>query len=265
MKIKIINPNTSIEMTESIGAAGRSVARTGTEIAAVSPEFGPASIESYYDEFLCAPGVIDEVRKGDAEGFDAYVIACYGDPGLHAAREVTDRPVIGIAEASLYTASILAARFSIVTVIPRIKTMLEEMVAGYGFERKVVSVRTTPLHVLDIEKDPPRALETLRAEARTAMEEDDAEAILLGCAGFAEFAEALEDELGIHRARRRGVRGQDGRGGGRTRQDHLQAQDLPLPRAQVVHRHVRALRRRPQGRQSRRRVAPADRDARTET
>ena len=197
MKIKIINPNTSLEMTESIGAAGRSVARTGTEIVAVSPEFGPASIESYYDEFLCAPGVIDEVRKGDAEGADAYIIACYGDPGLHAAREVTDRPVLGIAEASLYTASILAARFSIVTVIPRIQTMLEEMVAGYGFAHKVVKVRTTPLYVLDIEKDPRRALETLRAEARAAMEEDEAEAILLGCAGFADFAQALEDELGI--------------------------------------------------------------------
>ncbi len=197
MKIKIINPNTTLEMTESIGAAGRSVARNGTEVVAVSPTFGPASIESYYDEMLCAPGVIDEVKKGDEEGFDAYIIACYGDPGLHAAREATQKPVIGIAEASLYIASILAARFSIVTVIPRIKTVLEEMVANYGFSHKVASIRTTPLYVLDIEKDPAGALETLRAEARKAMAEDDAEAILLGCAGFAEFADELEQELGI--------------------------------------------------------------------
>ena len=141
--------------------------------------------------------MIDEVRLGDLEGFDAYIVACYGDPGLHAAREVTARPVIGIAEASLYTASILAARFSIVTVIPRIKTMLEEMVENYGFGRKVVNVRTTPLYVLDVEKDPEGALETLREEARRAVAEDDAEAILLGCAGFAEFADELEGELGI--------------------------------------------------------------------
>ncbi len=197
MKIKIINPNTTLAMTESIGAAGRSVARNGTEIVAVSPTFGPASIESYYDEMLCAPGVIDEVQKGDQEGFDAYIVACYGDPGLHAAREATRKPVIGIAEASLYTASILAARFSIVTVIPRIKTVLEEMVANYGFSHKVANIRTTPLYVLDIEKDPAGALETLRAEARKAMAEDDAEAILLGCAGFAEFANELERELDI--------------------------------------------------------------------
>jgi allantoin racemase len=197
MKIKIINPNTNQAMTEAIGRAGRSVARAGTEIVAVSPAFGPSSIESFYDELMSAPGTIDEVALGDSQGCDAYVIACYGDPGLHGAREVTTRPVIGIGEASLYTASTLAARFSIVTVIPRIKTMLEEMVAGYGFAHKVVRVRTTPLSVLDIEQDLNRALETLRAEARRAVAEDDAEAILLGCAGFAEFADVLEAELGV--------------------------------------------------------------------
>ncbi len=197
MKIKIINPNTTMAMTEGIGAAGRSVARQGTEIQAVSPAFGPESIESYYDEYLCVPGVIEEIAKGDQDGCDAYIIACYGDPGLHAAREVTTRPVIGIAEASFYTASILAARFSIVTVIPLIRTMLEELVANYGVGHRIASIRTTPLYVLDIEKDPAAALETLRAEAKAAMVEDDAEAILLGCAGFAEFADELEAELGI--------------------------------------------------------------------
>ena len=71
MKIKVINPNTSVEMTASIGAAARSVARPGTEIIAVSPTFGPASIESYYDEFMCVPGTIDEVlSEADAAWFE---------------------------------------------------------------------------------------------------------------------------------------------------------------------------------------------------
>ncbi len=197
MKIKIINPNTSQEMTKNIGEAGRSVARPGTEIVCVSPDFGPESIESYYDEFMAAPGTIEQVMKGDAEGCDAYILACYGDPGLQGAREATTRPVLGIGEASLYTASILAARFSVVTVIPRIRTMIEEMVAGYGFSHKCVSVRTTPYYVLDIERDPNGAMQALRDEARRAMEEDNAEAILLGCAGFAAFADDLEKDLGI--------------------------------------------------------------------
>jgi allantoin racemase len=197
MKIQVINPNTSPAMTESIGVAARSVARAGTEIVAVCPTFGPVSIESYYDEYLCVPGILDEIRKGEADKADAYIIACYGDPGLSAAREVTTKPVIGIAEASLSIASILAARFSIVTVIPRVHTMLEEMVARYGFHHRVVSIRTTPLYVLDVEKDPARALQMLHAEARKAKEEDDAEAILLGCAGFTQFATELEGDLHI--------------------------------------------------------------------
>jgi allantoin racemase len=197
MKIHVINPNTSLAMTESIGAAARSVARAGTEIVSICPTFGPASIESYYDEYLCVPGILDEIRKGEADKYDAHIIACYGDPGLSAAREVTTKPVIGIAEASLYVASILAARFSIVTVIPRIRTMLEEMVARYGFRDRIVSIRTTPLYVLDVEKDPARALRMLHAEARKAKDEDDAEAILLGCAGFAQFAQELEEDLNI--------------------------------------------------------------------
>jgi len=197
VRIKIINPNSSLDMAATDAVAARSVARPGTEIVAVSPEMAPASIESYYDEFLCVPGILDEIMKGDREGFDAYIIACYGDPGLHAARELTAKPVIGIAEASLYTASMLAARFSIVTIIPRFKVCVEEMVAAYGFSHKVASVRTTPLYVLDVERDPAACLEGLRAESRRAIEEDDAEAILLGCAGFADFANELEQDLGV--------------------------------------------------------------------
>jgi len=197
MRIKVINPNTTLEMTKGIGDAARSVARPGTEIIDVSPEFGPTSIESYYDEFVSACGVLDEVRKGEEESIDAYVIACYGDPGLHAAREMTEKPVIGIAEASFYTAAMLAARFSIVSVVPRIRTMLEELVHGYGMQDKCVAIRTTPLYVLDIEKDPVTSFAKLQDEVRRSVKEDDAEAVCLGCAGFAKFAQDLEDELGV--------------------------------------------------------------------
>ncbi len=197
MKIMIINPNSSAEMTAADGVAGRSVASPGTEVVAVTPEHAPASIESYYDEYLCVPGILNEIQKGDAAGdYDAYIIACYGDPGLHAARELTDKPVIGIAEASLYTACMLAARISIVTIIPRFKVCVEDMVAAYGLSHKV-TVRTSPLYVLDVESAPVGSLESLREECRMAKSEDDAEAICLGCAGFADFADELEAELEI--------------------------------------------------------------------
>ena len=179
--------------------------------------------------------------RARAEGVDAYVIACYGDPGLHAAREVTENPVVGIAEASFYTASMVAARFSIVSVIPRVRTLLEEMVQGYGMAERIVAIRTLPLYVLDIERDPEGSMEKLREEVRRSVAEDDAEAVCLGCAGFARFAAELEAELGVpvldgvvcatkQAELLVGPRAQD-----------QQAQDLPPTGAQALHRHVQPL------------------------
>lgn len=101
MKIKIINPNTTQSMTDSIYSMAARYADPGTEIIVVSPKTGPDSIECYVDEYLAVPGVIQEVIKGDREeGADAFIIACFGDPGLAAAREVTDKPVLGICESA---------------------------------------------------------------------------------------------------------------------------------------------------------------------
>ena len=80
MKIKIINPNTTLEMTESIRKMAESVCDSDTELLVVSPETGPASIEGYVDEYMAALGVVDEVIKGDKENCDAYIIACFGIP-----------------------------------------------------------------------------------------------------------------------------------------------------------------------------------------
>lgn len=197
IKIKVINPNTTLGMTKSIDKAAKSVARKDVEILTVSPEMGPESIESYYDEYLCVPGILDEIKKGEKEGADAFVIACYDDPGLKAARELTSCPVIGIVEASLYMASMLAARYSIVTVPSRMTTIKEELVSGYGMDFRVRSIRTIPLGVVEFDRNPELGIELLRKEAYKAFEEDEAEAILLGCAGMTEFSDSLEQELGI--------------------------------------------------------------------
>lgn len=158
---------------------------------------GLSVYENFHDEYASIIGVIEEVRKGEQENYDAFVIACYGDPGIYAAREIATVPVVGIAEASMYMASMMAARFSIVTVIPRIRTLLEEVVRRYGMTEKCVSIRTTNMCVLDFEHDPERGMRELTAECKVAISEDGAEAICLGCAGMAKFAEDLEREFGV--------------------------------------------------------------------
>jgi allantoin racemase len=197
MRIKIINPNTTQSMTQGIYDAAISCARPDTEIIAVSPEKGPVSIENFHDEYASIIGVMEEVHKGMKEKFDAYIVACYGDPGLYAAREIADVPVVGIAEASMHLATMVAPKFSVVTVIPRIKLLIEEVVQKYGFRERCASVRTTNMSVLGFEEDPERGMEELARESKKAIEEDGAEAICLGCAGMVKFANDLEKELGV--------------------------------------------------------------------
>ena len=143
MKIKIINPNTTLSMTESVELVAKRAARPDTEVWAVSPKTGPASIECYVDEYLAIPGVLKEVIKGDREeGADAFIIACFGDPGLQAAREVTDKPVLGIAESAITAAKFIAPYFSIVSVLDRSAKVTEDVVANYGAEKFCRSKRS---------------------------------------------------------------------------------------------------------------------------
>ncbi|CPZ59340.1 Probable Asp/Glu racemase [Mycobacteroides abscessus] len=119
MRIRVINPNTTEAMTKSIAAAAQSAAWAQTSVTAVNPSMGPASIESHYDEALSVPGILAEIRRAESEGTDGYVLACFGDPGLDAARELATGPVLGIAEAAMHTASHLGRGFSVVTTLER--------------------------------------------------------------------------------------------------------------------------------------------------
>ena len=196
MRILVINPNTTLEMTHDIGEAARRYARPGTEIDTVSPEWGPRSIESHYEDFVAAVSMLETVRDRAAD-YDAVIIACYGDPGLAAAREISPVPVVGIAEASMLMACTVAHSFSIVTILPRVKPMLQDVVKLHGLEARCASIRTTPLSVLDCEADPAAAGREIIAAGRKAIEEDGAEAICLGCAGMGPLDKLVQAELGV--------------------------------------------------------------------
>ena len=196
MKIKLINPNTTASLGEELKKLAQQHVREGTEILAVSSSMGPASIESYYDEYLAIPGVFAEIEKGEQEQVDAYVIACFGDPGLLGAREITDKPVIGIAEAAMIMASMLAPTFSLLISLPRSRHSFEHVIQQYGMQHRCRSIRATSLSVLDIHEGEA-TLTRLQEACRQAVEEDHAEAILLGCAAMSTYREALQASLGV--------------------------------------------------------------------
>jgi allantoin racemase len=196
MKIKVINPNTTWSMTDKIGAAARAVAAPGTEIVAVSPSMGPVSIEGFYDEAFAAIGVVDEVRRGEDEGCDGYVIACFGDPGLGAAREVANGPVIGIAEAAMHAASLIGTGFSIVSMLERSRPMMEHLVHAYGMHHRCRSIRMTDTPVLGLEEEGSNAQGIVIEECRRAIEEDHADCVLLGCGGMSDLMRKVTAEIG---------------------------------------------------------------------
>jgi allantoin racemase len=195
MRLLLVNPNTTASMTEKIGKAARRVASPGTEIVAVNPAEGPASIEGYYDEAISLAGLLGVIRQ--AEGFDAVIIACFDDTGLDAARCVTDRPVIGIGEAAYHMAAMISNKFSIVTTLGRSVPALEHNLHRYGLWARCARVRSSEVAVLELEEPGSDACNRISAEIGRAVVEDRAEAIVLGCAGMADLGQRLEAEHGL--------------------------------------------------------------------
>lgn len=196
MNLLLINPNTSSAMTQAIAAAARAVAAPGTRVHAVQPSFGPASIESHFEETIAAAGVAEQVRLADPRP-DAVVIACFGDPGLDAAREATDAPVIGIAEAAFHAASFLCTGFSVVTTLERTCITAEHLLQRYGLERRCRGVHGTDIPVLELEHAGEALVARIEAAAREALARDRSGAIVLGCAGMAPLCANLGARLGV--------------------------------------------------------------------
>jgi allantoin racemase len=195
--INVINPNTTESMTALIAQAAQLSAGPHTKIVGRTSSFGPASIEGHYDEALATVGMLKAVTAGDQEGCDAHVIACFGDPGLLAAREITSAPVLGIAEAAMRAASFVALHFSVVTTLSRTRVIAEQLLHNYGMEHACRRVRAVDVAVLDLDKPEANARGLLLRECRAALDQDGIGAIVLGCAGMADLARDLSSELGI--------------------------------------------------------------------
>ena len=195
-RIAILNPNTTAEFTTRLGIAARKIVAPGTQVIARSPAHGPASIECHTDEAAAVPNLLALIKEEEALGTAAYVIACFGDTGIDAAREVAAGPVIGMTEAALFAAAMLAARFSIITLPPRTLAQSERVLRHTGLTHRC-HIRAIEADVQDcVGLDEP-LFAAMLAESRVAMREDRAEAIILGCAGLSDLVAPLQAALGI--------------------------------------------------------------------
>jgi allantoin racemase len=228
--ILIINPNSTASMTDQVRESARRSAFPSTLIEAVNPSGTPASIEGHADEAMSVPALLDAVRAGEARGAQAFVIACFDDPGLAAAREVASGPVIGICQAAVQVATTIATRFSIITTLPRSVPIIEDLVAHYGAAHKCRSVRSVDMPVLALEEDATTAEARLLHEIELARDRDGAEAIVLGCAGMSDLCARLQAKSrmpvidGVSAA----VKLAEGLVGGGFRTSKVGAYDYPL-------------------------------------
>lgn len=169
--------------------------RPDTELSYVEIENGPASIECDFDAMLATPDTVAHIIAAEQEGIDAVVINCMDDPGLRAAREMVEIPVLGPCETAMHLAAMLAHRFSVVTVLDHLEPQFVNHAKVYSVAEKLASVRSVSIPVLDLEADEARLIEALATQSARAVEEDGAHAIIFGCTGMLGVAEAVERQL----------------------------------------------------------------------
>lgn len=196
MKLLVVNPNSTAAMTDKVARSLRPFVAPGTEITFVNPAATPASIEGYFDEATSVPAMLDIVAEAERQGNQGTVVACFDDPGISAAREIASGPVIGMCEAAMQAASILAARFSVVTTLARSVPIIEDLALRYGMERRCRRVHAADIEVLALEHDPEARM-VVRDAVRRAVAADGSDAVVLGCAGMADLTGWLSDEAGV--------------------------------------------------------------------
>jgi Asp/Glu/hydantoin racemase len=195
MRVLVINPNSNQAVTDGMAVALRPLEIDGgPEIECVTLAEGPFGVETQADvESVTLP-----LRKLVSENndADAFVIACYSDPGLQVCREATDKPVFGIQECGVLTALSLGGQFGVIalssTSIKRHLRYIRQM----GVMERLAKERAADLSVAD-SASGAGTFERLCDVGRDLRDLDGADSIILGCAGMAIHRAALADHLGI--------------------------------------------------------------------
>ncbi|MEM1300440.1 MAG: aspartate/glutamate racemase family protein [Pseudomonadota bacterium] len=191
--IRVLNPNSNTSVTDAIAAGLKGFEIPGrVDIQCETQETGPLGIETERHIAEVAVPLVDRLKARQA---DAYVIACYSDPGLALARAELDAPVFGVMESAVMMACTRGARFGVVALSePAIKRHLRAL-SGMGMLNRLAAERAVGVSVA--ESAGAEALHNLTQAARDLRDQDGADVVILGCAGMARHRGAMEAELGI--------------------------------------------------------------------
>jgi len=195
-RLLVVNSNTTDSVTARIAAAARGAASPGTAIMAVSAPFGLPLIVSRADWLVAGPATLAALAEARGS-YDAAIIACFGDPGLAAAKELLDVPVLGISEAAFHAAAMLGQRFGVVSFTAALRPMFEDCLAHHRMEARCAGFRMGP----PFAGDPGTVAET-RAEliielCRRSVEEDGAEVVILAGGPLAGLAPLIAPRVPV--------------------------------------------------------------------
>ena len=191
MNILILNPNSDPDMTDQILKTAQEFAAGNFQVECLNNPEAPRFIDTYEDQIKTAPGMIRLVREYESRTH-AFVVACHCDPNLDVLKEITEKPVVGIGEASMKMATMLGHRFSVISTAEHSIPNKEVLVRKYHLEGMLASVRA-PEPDREFISEEEMYFET----ARLAMQKDQAEVIVLGCAGLSGLDRKLQKRLGI--------------------------------------------------------------------
>ena len=194
--IVIINPNSTTAVTDRMDAAVESLRIPhGPVLECVTLEEGPAGIETDDQVAGVVTPICNLIRTRQEEA-SAFVIGCYSDPGLQEARELSAKPIFGIAESAMLTAMTKGPRFGVISIlkqsIPRHASQIREL----GFDSRCAGDRAIGLGVTEL-LDPVLAFDRMRLVAELLRDEDGADVLILGCSGMASNRDQLEEAVDL--------------------------------------------------------------------
>lgn len=196
MKILLLNPNTTAEVTGLLYAAGHRAASPGTELVAMTARRGVPYIATRAEAQIGGAIALEMLAEA-GPGIDAAIIAAFGDPGLFGARELFAFPIVGLAEAAMLTACMVGRKFAVVTFSRTLAPWYEECVAMHGLEKRCAGIRALDEAFQSISEVQSEKEEMLVRLAHAAVEQDGADVVILSGAPLSGLADKVKDRIPV--------------------------------------------------------------------
>lgn len=196
LRILIVIPVSSSQWNKPTITYALEFVSADTKVDVTNVEKAPESIECHHDSTLAAPATVEAVEEAERKGYDAVVIGCFDDPGLHGARERVSIPVLGLGETSMTTALLLGNKFAVVSTGKNSGAFYERKAMELGLTKRLACSSGIDIAVLKL-TEKAKVKQLLLEEARKAIDNFGAEVIVLGCGGMMGFSEELSKILNV--------------------------------------------------------------------